>query len=83
MSFMQAQSVDNDFMKYWMRLSVVEKQTLLHVAKHYVELKDDTGPISVEQYNAEIDQAMKRMDAGQETSHKDVVEMTKGWLHGK
>jgi hypothetical protein len=52
---MGAQSLDQDFMRYWMRLSVVEKESLFQVAKHYVELKDDTAPISIEQYNAEIE----------------------------
>jgi hypothetical protein len=48
-----------------------------------VELKDDTAPISIEQYNAEIDEAMKRMDAGEYCTHEEVVEMSKGWLNGK
>jgi hypothetical protein len=39
---MGVQSLDKDFLQYWMRLSIV----------------------SIEQYNAEIDEAMKRMDAG-------------------
>jgi len=80
---MGAQSLDKDFLQYWMRLSIVEKQSLLQVAKNYVELKDDSAPISIEQYNAEIDAAMKRMDAGEFFTHEEVVEMSKGWLHGK
>ena len=80
---MGAQSLDKDFLQYWMRLSIVEKQSLLQVAKNYVELIDDTAPISIEQYNSEIDAAMKRMDAGEFFAHEDVIEMSKGWLHGK
>ena len=80
---MGAQSLDKDFLQYWMRLSVVEKQSLFQVAKHYVELKDDTAPISIEQYNVEIDEAMKRMDAGEFYTHDQVKEMSKGWLNGK
>jgi len=80
---MGAQSLDKDFLQYWMRLSIVEKQSLFQVAKNYVELKDDTAPISIEQYNAEIDAAMKRMDAGDFFTNEEVIEMSKGWLHGK
>jgi predicted transcriptional regulator len=80
---MGAQSLDKDFLQYWMRLSIVEKQSLLQVAKNYVELKDDTAQISIEQYNAEVDEAMKRMDAGDFFTHEEVIEMSKGWLHGK
>lgn len=83
MAVMGAQSLDKDFMRYWMRLSIVEKESLLQVARHYVELKDDSSPISIEQYNAEIDEAMKRMDAGEFYTHEDVVQMAKGWLNGK
>jgi predicted transcriptional regulator len=80
---MDAQLLDQEFMQYWMRLSLVEKQSLFHVAKRYVELKDDTAPISIDQYNAEIDEAMKRMDDGEFYTHEQVVEMSKGWLNGK
>jgi hypothetical protein len=82
-TYMGAQSLDQEFLRYWMRLSVVEKQSLFQVAKHYVDLKDDTAPISIEQYNAEIDEAMKRMDAGEFYTHEQVKEMAKGWLNGK
>jgi hypothetical protein len=78
---MGAQTLDNEFLRYWMRLSMGEKQSLLHVAKHYVELKDDTTPISVEEYNLELEAAMKRMDAGEFYSHEQVVEMSKNWLN--
>ena len=39
---------------------MLQKQSLFQVAKHYVELKDDTAPITIDQYNAEIDEAMSR-----------------------
>jgi predicted transcriptional regulator len=80
---MGVQSLDQDFLRYWLRLSIVEKQSLFQVAKHYVDLKDDTAPISIDQYNAEIDEAMKQMDAGEFYTHEQVVEMSKGWLNGK
>ena len=73
---MGAQSLDQGFMRCWMRLSVVEKESLFQVAKRYVELKDDTGPISVEQYNAEIEEAMKSMDSGEFYTHEQIKEMS-------
>lgn len=80
---MIAQTLDRDFLRYWMRLSMGEKESLFQVAKHFVELKDDTAPISIQQYNAEIDEAMKRMDAGEFYTHEQVAEMSKSWLNGK
>ena len=35
--------LDNEFMQYWSKLTVVEKESLLSVARHYVELKDDSA----------------------------------------
>jgi L-lysine 2,3-aminomutase len=31
--------LDNEFMQYWAKLTLVEKESLLNVAKHYVHLK--------------------------------------------
>ena len=33
--------LDNEFMQYWVKLTLVEKQSLLTVAKHYVQLKKE------------------------------------------
>jgi hypothetical protein len=80
---MGAQSLDQEFLRYWSRLSVVEKQSLFQVAKHYVDLKDDTTPITLEQYNTEIDEAMKAMEDGEIYTHDQVKQMSKDWLNGK
>ena len=83
MSLMGAQFIDDEFLRYWMRLSLNEKQSLLNVAKHYVELKNENTPISIEEYNLELEAAMKRMDAGKFYTHEQVVEMSKSRLNGK
>ena len=80
---MSAQSLELEFDKYWSKLTIVEKESLLAVAKNYVQLKDDTDRISIEQYNKEIDEAMARMDAGEFHTHEEVVEMSKTWTSGK
>jgi len=36
---MAAPSLDHEFMQYWSKLSVVEKESLMNVAKNYVQLK--------------------------------------------
>lgn len=80
---MGAQSLDQEFLRYWSRLSTVEKQSLFQVAKQYVDLKDDTTPISLEQYNAEIEESMKCMEDGEFYTHDQVKEMSKSWLRDK
>ena len=80
---MSAQNLEQEFGRYWQKLSVVEKESLLAVAKNYVELKDDTERISIEEYNKEIDEAMARMDAGEGIPHEEVVSMLKARFSGK
>ena len=38
---MTVKQLDDEFMRYWSRLTVVEKESLLHVAQNYVHLKDE------------------------------------------
>jgi hypothetical protein len=40
MILMGAPSLDNEFMQYWSKLSVVEKESLINVAKNYIQLKE-------------------------------------------
>lgn len=76
---MTAQLLENDFMKYWSKLTSVEKESLLTVAKNYVELKEDNQRISIEQYNKEIDEAVARVEAGEFYTHEEVKNMSKDW----
>ena len=80
---MGALSLDNEFMKYWLKLSQPEKESLLSVAKNFVEQKEDTGQISIEQYNKEIDEAMARMDNDEFYTHQQAVQISQSRLHGK
>lgn len=80
---MAAQSLDNDFMKYWSMLTPVEKESLLTVAKNYVQLKDDNTHISIEQYNKEIEEAVERVQGGEFYTHEEIVEMSKDWINEK
>jgi hypothetical protein len=60
-------------------LSLVEKESLLNVAKNYVQLKTVPGEIDIEQYNREIDEAVTRVENGEFFSHEEVVRMSKEW----
>ena len=80
---MSAHSLEQEFDQYWSKLNIVEKESLLAVAKNYVQLKDNTDSISIEQYNKEIDEAMARIDAGEFYTHEEVVDMSKTWTGGK
>jgi len=72
-------SLENEFSKYWSKLSAVEKESLLTVAKNYVQLKEDPQNIDIEQYNFEIDEAISRVEAGESFTHEEVLKMAKEW----
>ena len=38
--------LDNEFLQYWSKLSAVEKESLLTVARNYVQAKHDESDIS-------------------------------------
>lgn len=59
---MTASSIESEFNEYWSKLTPLEKKSLMIVARNYVQLKESSEPISLEQYNKEIDEAMKEMD---------------------
>ena len=80
---MTAQPIEEEFSKYWSRLNPVEKESLLIVAKNYIHLKDEMQPISISQYNEEIDEAMQSIDNGEFYTHDQVESISKSWLHGK
>ena len=71
--------LDNEFMEYWLKLSLPEKESLLSVAKNFVELKKDIGRISIEQYNKELDEAMDRMDNNEFYTHEQAVQISKNY----
>lgn len=77
---MAAPSLDNEFMQLWSKLTVVQKQSLLSVIKSFAQPEDR---ISIEQYNQEIEEAMKRMDSGEHYTHEQVMAMSKGWVNDK
>lgn len=80
---MTASSIESQFNEYWSKLTSLEKKSLLIVARNYVQLKESSEPISLEQYNIEIDEAMKEMDEGEFYTHEEVVEASKTWLNVK
>lgn len=80
---MGALALDNEFMKYWLKLSVPEKKSLLSVAKNFVESKEETGRLGIEQYNKEIDEAMARMDNNEFFTHQQALQISKRMLNGK
>ncbi len=75
---MASPSVDNEFKKYWSRLTPMQKESLLNVVKNFIEL-NDADSINTEQYNQEIDDAMKRIDEGKFITQEDLEKEAEQW----
>lgn len=73
---MAAPSLDNEFMQYWSKLTIVQKESLLSVVKSFILTKE---PIGLEQYNKEINEAVARVEAGEFYTQEEVERMSKQW----
>jgi alkyl hydroperoxide reductase subunit AhpF len=81
---MPTQNIQQEMMQHFMQLNEAEKKSVLQMIKTFLKgRKEKSGRISIEQYNREIDEAMKRMDAGEFYTHEEVTKMSKSWANGK
>lgn len=65
---MAAPMLDNEFLQYWNKLTLVEKESLLSVAKNYVQLKEETTDIDTLRKNM-IQQERERYLSGKGNSY--------------
>ncbi|MBX9783188.1 MAG: hypothetical protein K2X48_07835 [Chitinophagaceae bacterium] len=56
-----------------------DSKKLKAIYKFLEEDIEDEGRISLEQYNAEVDEAMRQVKKGEVYSHEAVKKMTKDW----
>jgi hypothetical protein len=73
---MGAPSLDNEFMQYWSKLTVVEKESLLNVAKNYVLLKAEDADLAEIRRNIVQEEREKYLRGeGKSYSWEDVKQM--------
>lgn len=73
---MAVPSLDNEFMQYWSKLTVVQKQSLLSVIKSFAQPE---GRISLKQYNQEIQEAEAEFENGDYITHEEMIRQIKEW----
>jgi len=77
---MAASALDNEIQRYLPLLGNTEKQSLLEVIKSFLSLKkENTESVNISQYNHDIDEAMKRINNGEFTSHEDLEKEMETW----
>ena len=73
-------TLDKELFQQILQLDEIEKKSVLQMLKAFVKRREDNyGPISIEQYNREIDEAVARVEAGDFYSQEEVDQMSKDW----
>ena len=69
-------NVEAEIQKYISQLSDTRKKSILELIKFFAE-EDEVlePPQTIEEYNSEIEEAEKRMEAGEFYTHEEVVAM--------
>ena len=75
-----ANVLDKEMFNYFTRLNEAEKKSVVQMLKTFLNGREETSVrISIEQYNKEIDEAMKEIKDGEVYTHEEVVKMAKAW----
>ena len=76
-----AQTIDSEIQKYLPLLGNAEKKSLLSVIKSFLSLKNDgsEAPLSIEQYNKELEEAEAEYQNGDYITHEELVKKIKTW----
>jgi len=80
---MIASTVKKELSSYLPLLSARQQALVLDVVKNILHIDTREKRISTEQYNTEIELALKEVKQGKSISHKDVVVQSKKWLKRK
>ncbi len=77
---MQAKRIEDEMNTYFMQLSLAEKKSVVQMIKTFLQRSNkDTGQVSLEDYNKDIDEAMAEVARGESYTHEEVVKMSKNW----
>ncbi len=76
---MVTSALDKKIQSYLPLLGHEEKQSLLSLIKVFLKLKNENPRFDIEAYNKELEEAVKRIDAGQFYTQEEVEKMSKEW----
>ena len=75
-----AKAVDREMLAYFMQLNDAEKKSVVELLKTFMKnRKKEKQPLTVEQYNKEIDRAMARVKKGEFTTFEDLEKEMQSW----
>jgi hypothetical protein len=72
--------LDKEMLAYFIRLNEAEKKSVVQMLKTFLtERNNKFSRISIEQYNLELEEAMKEIQKGETFTHEEVVKMSEKW----
>lgn len=76
-----ASVLDKELIQYFVRLTDPQKKSLLEVMKSFLTANDETTNkrITLEEYNRELDEAMKRISRGEFTTLEQLEKEMQAW----
>ena len=75
-----ASILDKELLQYFMRLDEPQKRSLLEMMKSFLKTGGESlTPVSIEQYNRELDEAMQRIEKGDFTSLEELEKGMRSW----
>lgn len=75
-----ANVLDKELIQYFTKLDEPQKKSLLEMIKSFLRTPGETlNPVTVEQYNKELDEAMQRMNDGEFTTLDELEKEMQSW----
>jgi hypothetical protein len=75
-----ANALDREMYGYFMQLNDAEKKSVVELLKTFMKgRKNQSGHITVDQYNKELDEAMERVSRSDYTTFEELEKEMKSW----
>jgi hypothetical protein len=77
---MATQVIDQQMVECFMQLNNAEKKSVVRLIKTFLKARNDSpGRISIEQYNKELDEAERQIEAGNFITQEDLEKEMETW----
>lgn len=75
-----ANTLEKEWLNYFVQLNETEKKSVLQMLKAFLDGRQEkSGRISIEQYNKELDEAEKQIEAGNFITQEELEKEMGGW----
>ncbi|MCZ4222087.1 hypothetical protein [Pedobacter rhodius] len=71
--------LENEMLSYFMQLNDADKSSIVKLLKTFIANKQENAMITIEQYNAEIDDAELEFQKGHHNTHNQFLKDINKW----